>query len=294
VAREARLSRLEELHKRWDEEHAHLKAYVVAMRQKASYNADFASKLRNAVHRLERFENAGPPEALPRPQRISMRLRGGRTGKRALTCTGLALDGLTEPFDLEVFYSERLACLGPNGTGKSHFFRLLAGDDVAHSGTFALGARVFPGHFAQTHEHADLDGRTLTEILRQRYDLSLEGAIASLGRYEMAGARSQRFETLSGGQQARVQILMLELSGATMLLLDEPTDNLDVESAEALEAGLEGYESTVLAVTHDRYFARNFDRFLLFGSDGRVIETTVPVWDDGRTERAGASRRRHQ
>ena len=77
-----------------------------------------------------------------------------------------------------------------------------------------------------------------------------------LDRYELAGAAEQTFETLSGGQQARVQILLLELSGATMLLLDEPTDNLDLASAEALEAGLEAYEGTVIAVTHDRWFAR--------------------------------------
>ena len=77
-----------------------------------------------------------------------------------------------------------------------------------------------------------------------------------LDRYELAHAAEQRFESLSGGQQARFQILLLELSGATLLLLDEPTDNLDVESAEALEDGLEAFEGTVLAVTHDRWFAR--------------------------------------
>ncbi len=78
---------------------------------------------------------------------------------------------------------------------------------------------------------------------------------------------------LSGGQQARFQILLLELSGATLLLLDEPTDNLDVESAEALEEGLDSFDGTVLAVTHDRWFARGFDRYLVFGADGTVYES---------------------
>ena len=96
----------------------------------------------------------------------------------------------------------------------------------------------------------------------------------------------QNFESLSGGQQARFQILLLELSGATLLLLDEPTDNLDVESAEALEEGLEAFEGTVLAVTHDRWFARRFDRFLVFGQDGSVYESDEPVWDEGRVQRA--------
>ena len=81
-------------------------------------------------------------------------------------------------------------------------------------------------------------------------------------------------------------MLLLELSGATLLLLDEPTDNLDVDSAEALEEGLEGYQGTVVAVTHDRWFARSFDRFLVFGSDGSVYSSTEPVWDEARVVRA--------
>jgi len=81
-------------------------------------------------------------------------------------------------------------------------------------------------------------------------------------------------------------VLLLELSGATLLLLDEPTDNLDLESAEALEDALARFEGTVLAVTHDRWFARSFDRFLVFGSDGEVYEADAPVWDEKRVLRA--------
>jgi ATPase subunit of ABC transporter with duplicated ATPase domains len=110
--------------------------------------------------------------------------------------------------------------------------------------------------------------------------------MSALRRYELEGQGDQAFERLSGGQQARFQILLLELEGATALLLDEPTDNLDLESAEALQAGLEAYEGTVLAVTHDRWFARGFDRFLVFGADGVVRETQEPVWDEQRVERS--------
>jgi ATPase subunit of ABC transporter with duplicated ATPase domains len=102
-----------------------------------------------------------------------------------------------------------------------------------------------------------------------------EPAARALDRYELAHASEQKFESLSGGQQARFQIL----------LLDEPTDNLDVESAEALEEGLEAFDGTVLAVTHDRWFARGFDRYLVYGADGSVYESDGPVWDEGRVER---------
>jgi ATPase subunit of ABC transporter with duplicated ATPase domains len=189
------------------------------------------------------------------------------------------------PFDLEVWYSERVAVLGSNGSGKSHFLRLLAGDEVAHSGLARLGARVVPGMFAQTHARPDLAGRTPLEILMTEHALLINEAMSALSRYELTSCARQPFATLSGGQQARLQILLLELAGSTLLLLDEPTDNLDLASAEALQEGLEFYSGTVLAVTHDRWFAKSFDRFMVFGANGEVYEASGPVWDETRVQR---------
>ena len=299
-ARADRHERLEELRRRWDEEHAKLKELVRMYQAKASHNDAMASRLQAARTRLAKFEEAGPPEIPPRDQQISMRLTGGRTGKRALVCEQLELEGLTYPFDFEVWYGDRVAVLGANGTGKSHLLRLLgrggtdpdpallrpAEDDlapVAHSGTARLGARVVPGHFSQTHDRPELAGRTLVEILWEADDrrpsLPLGQAMSILNRYELASRGDVRFEQLSGGQQARFLVVLLELSGVTMLLLDEPTDNLDLASAEALEAGLAGFQGTVIAVTHDRWFTRGFDRFLHLGADGVVREVPQPVWD---------------
>jgi ATPase subunit of ABC transporter with duplicated ATPase domains len=285
-ARRERFARFEELRRRWDEQHARLRQLVHMYRQKAAYNSDMASRLQAAVNRLRRFEEAGPPQEPPREQDIRMRLRGGRTAMRAVTLRGLELTGLMEPFDLEVFHGERVAVLGSNGSGKSHFLRLLAGEPVEHSGEWRLGSRVVPGHFAQTHAHPELAGRTLVDVLWTEHARDRGRAMSALRRYELDRSGDQCFDRLSGGQQARFQILLLELSGATALLLDEPTDNLDLESADALQSALEAFEGTVLAVTHDRWFARTFDRFLLFGSDGTVGETPEPVWDAARVRRA--------
>ncbi|MFG2330525.1 ABC-F family ATP-binding cassette domain-containing protein [Streptomyces sp. NPDC048604] len=285
-ARRERFARFEELKRRWEEKHAQLKKLVVTLRQAAAVSHEMASRYAAAQTRLRKYEEAGPPPEPPREQDIRMRLRGGRTGVRAVTVENLELTGLMKPFSLEIFYGERVAVLGSNGSGKSHFLRLLAGDEsVAHTGTWKLGARVVPGHFAQTHAHPELFGRTLVDILWTEHAKDRGGAMSVLRRYELERQGDQPFDKLSGGQQARFQILLLELAGTTALLLDEPTDNLDLESAEALQDGLESYDGTVLAVTHDRWFAKSFDRFLVFGSDGVVRETSEPVWDERRVER---------
>ncbi|MEU4062225.1 ATP-binding cassette domain-containing protein [Streptomyces wedmorensis] len=285
-ARRERFARFEELKRRWEEKHAQLKKLVVNLRQAAAVSHEMASRYAAAQTRLRKFEEAGPPPEPPREQDIKMRLRGGRTGVRAVTCENLELTGLMKPFSLEIFYGERVGVLGSNGSGKSHFLRLLAGDPtVAHTGDWKLGARVVPGHFAQTHAHPELTGRPLVDILWTEHAKDRGGAMSMLRRYELERQGDQSFDKLSGGQQARFQILLMELAGTTALLLDEPTDNLDLESAEALQDGLEAYDGTVLAVTHDRWFAKSFDRFLVFGSDGVVRETTEPVWDERRVER---------
>jgi ATPase subunit of ABC transporter with duplicated ATPase domains len=240
--------------------------------------------------RLAKFEADGPPPDKPEEQKVRMRLRGGRTGVRAVTCDRLELTGLMQPLSTEIFYGERVGVLGANGAGKSHFLRLLGGEPVTHTGAWKLGARVVPGLFAQTHVHPTWTNRTLLELLwagdDDRPGVDRGRAISVLRRYGLGEQAEQRFGTLSGGQQARFQILLLELSGATLLLLDEPTDNLDVLSAEALEEALEAFDGTVLAVTHDRWFARSLDRFLVFGADGRVYESAEPVFDETRVVRA--------
>ncbi|WP_098731502.1 ATP-binding cassette domain-containing protein [Brevibacterium epidermidis] len=305
-ARRQRFARLDELRRRWDEEHTKLRALVQMYKQKAAYNSDMASRYRAAQTRLVRFEDAGPPKEQPHEQHLAMRLRGGRTGKRVLTCAALELTGLMRPFDFEAWYGDRIAVLGSNGSGKSHFLRLLAAggsdpgpehapvtdmviDPVPHTGIATLGARVRPGWFAQNRGRPDLAGRTLLEILHRgdehRVGMPREDASRALARYELAHAAEQTFDSLSGGQQARLQILLLELGGATMLLLDEPTDNLDLVSAEALQHALSRFEGTVMVVTHDRWFARDFDRFLVFGADGDVYESAEPVWDEARVVR---------
>ena len=279
-ARKARNARFAEILLRWEQEHQRLKDLVRTLQVQAAISPDMANKYHAMQTRLKKFQEVGAPEAPPIEQDVQVGLRGGRTGLRALTFENLALENLTEPFNFEVFFGDRIAVLGKNGSGKSHFLRLISGDEsVKHSGVFKVGARVEIGYFAQTHAHPEFENQSLLEILWQTYSLQLGPAKSVLRRYEIDQQAEQKFSSLSGGQQARFQVLLLELSGSTLLLLDEPTDNLDLASAQSLEAALDRYEGTVITVTHDRWFTRGFSRFLVFGSDGRVFESPEPVFE---------------
>lgn len=274
--REARRSRIDAEFARHQEERRRLKKLLVEYRVRSTISEKFAPRVKETLKRIERHEKVDAPTRI-QDQSIDVRLAGGRTGKRAVRVDELGLHGLTDPFSIEIDAGDRVAVVGPNGTGKSHFLRLLAGGTVDHEGTVRLGANVVPGHFSQTHEHPELEGIPIVDTIA-RGPADRNRAIGALRRYELASAADRSFDTLSGGQQARLQILLLELGGATLLLLDEPTDNLDLESAEALEQGLAAFEGTVISVSHDRWFLKSFDRFLIFDRDGSVVELDEPIF----------------
>lgn len=271
-ARTARNEALGDALARWNAEERRLFQLFKEMKQRASYAESSARKAEVMEARWARWVAAGPPPPPPTTKTVRMRLSGADSGKVALVCEQLELSGLTDPFDLEVHLGDRVAVLGPNGTGKSHLLRLLGGDEtVEHDGTFRLGARVLAGLFHQSDDNPAFAGRTPLAILGDR-DLNEHAALSALGRYGIAECATREVETMSGGQRARLQVLHLELLGVNLLLLDEPTDNLDLQSAEALEAALADFTGTVLAVTHDRWFLRGFDRYLILDADCSVAE----------------------
>ncbi|HET7234948.1 MAG TPA: ATP-binding cassette domain-containing protein [Actinomycetota bacterium] len=281
-ARDARLGRLDEEHRRYQEERSRLTAMVKEMKRKAAYNDGWAKKARSAEHRLERFDVQKAPPTRPETQDVRMRIAGGRTGKIAFRAQGLAIADIVGPFDTEIWFGERIGVIGPNGSGKSHVLRLLSGEPIPHEGAWKLGARVEPALFAQLHERPDLADIEIVTVLRKR-GLTMNEAMGRLTRYELDRAARNPFGLLSGGQQARFQILLMEIDSPTMLLLDEPTDNLDVASADALEEAIRRYQGTVIAVTHDRWFMRMMDRFLFFEKDGSVRELLESPYEDAAT-----------
>ncbi len=276
AAREARQRRLGDAVKRWADEERRLFALMRTFKERARYSSDWARKADAAETRWKRFADSGPPPAPVADQHIRVRMSGADSARKVLTLHEVGLDGLLWPFSDEVRFGERVGIIGPNGGGKTHVMRLLAGEDVAHDGRVVVGPRVSTGFFTQHNVRGDFACRRIIDIAMDRVG-ALEGAMGALARYGLAEAARRPFETLSGGQRARLEVLCLELEGHNLLLLDEPTDNLDIDSSQALEAALEGFEGTVVVVSHDRAFLRQMDRFLMMLHDGTVL--ALPDFD---------------
>ena len=268
-AREKRQALLGDAVKRWDQEERRLFKHMKVMKARAASNFKNATKANAAETRWEKFVAKGPPPPPVPDQQITVALRGADSARRVVNMVDVAIGDLFFPFSDEVHFGERVGLIGPNGTGKTHLLRALAGEIEADEGTIGLGPRTSIGTFSQINDRPDFLGREALDIVRERVTEEVK-AMKALGRYGLATHARQEFETLSGGQKARLEILCMELEGHNVLLLDEPTDNLDIESSEALEQALDSFVGTVIAVSHDRAFLEGLDRFVMINDDGAV------------------------
>ncbi|MEY2940064.1 MAG: ABC-F family ATP-binding cassette domain-containing protein [Ilumatobacteraceae bacterium] len=268
-ARERRQELLGDHLKRWQEEERRLFHHMKIMKQRAAQNFKNATKANAAETRWEKFVAAGPPPPPVPDQQIYVRLRGADAARRVARLENVSIDGLFEPFTEEIYHGERIGLIGPNGTGKTHLLKVLSSEREPETGKIAFGPRTSVGVFTQVNNRPDFLGRECLDIVCDRISEE-ERAMKTLARYGLRNNARQKFETLSGGQKARLEILRLEIEGHNVLLLDEPTDNLDIESSEALEKALDGFEGTVIAVSHDRTFLAQFDRFVMITDSGDV------------------------
>jgi len=270
-ARAARQEQLGDALKQWNDEERRLFHHMKIMKQRAAQNFKNATKANAAETRWEKFVKAGPPPPPVPDQQIHVRFRGADSARRVVKFESVGIDDLFLPFSDEIHFGERLGLIGPNGTGKTHLLAAILGAAATETPGITFGPRTSVGMFTQVHDRPEFKGRQCIDIVRDRL-VEEEKSMGALARYGLRNQARQEFQTLSGGQKARLEILMLELAGHNVLLLDEPTDNLDIESSEALEQALDGFEGTVIAVSHDRTFLARLDRFVMITDDGLVWE----------------------
>jgi ATP-binding cassette subfamily F protein 3 len=218
-------------------------------------------------------------EASERPvmnrEKIKLSFDSDRSGVKVLEVkdVGKAIDGrvLFAPFNMIVHYRERVGIVGANGSGKTTLLKTIVGLQSQGSGSVKIGPSVVMGYYAQEQDTLPLD-RTPLEYVRGIKPMTEQHGIGILRRLLFTYRDMHNgIRHLSGGEKSRLQIARLMLTDANFLVLDEPTNNLDIASIEVLEAALEDFDGTILAVSHDRYFLDKIvHRIIEIGPDAQV------------------------
>ncbi len=223
------------------------------------------------LKRIERIERIDRP--LLERRRMALKLEGWRGSDKVLELRDVAkvfpaADGNGDKIvllslNLLIRRGERVGLIGPNGAGKSVLFRIILGQEEATDGQVLVGPSIKIGYYAQQHETLD-PSRTLIETVRLAAPRTESDAVAFLGKFLFSYQQARSLvSTLSGGERSRLQLALLTLTAPNFLMLDEPTNNLDIASAEVLEAALADFTGSALIISHDRYFLdRVVDRIL--------------------------------
>lgn len=224
---------------------------------------------------LDRMVKVEKPEALP--DSISFSFSSAlESGNDVLSVKSLSkayeTNTLFSDLSFEIKKNDRYLIIGANGSGKSTLLQILAQNTVQDSGTFRFGYNVKMGYYDQ-HQHLNEENTVLEEIWAES-DLNHTQIRSLLAAFLFRGDDVfKKVSVLSGGERARLVLAKLMQKKVNLLLLDEPTNHLDIESREALENALMGFDGTVIAVSHDRYFINKLaTRILSFEGDGKVFE----------------------
>lgn len=181
---------------------------------------------------------------------------------------------LLNEVNLKLEYGEKVGLIGPNGTGKTTFLKMVLGMEQPGKGRIRLGYEVYPGYFSQLEKAEDLSGTPFSQVMSAA-DLDNTEARTLLGRFLFRGDDVfKEMVDLSGGERRRLGLIKLMLSKANFLILDEPTNHLDLDSIEVVEQALTQYPGTVLIVSHDRYFLNKLANRYIALENGRFYSFT--------------------
>jgi len=199
---------------------------------------------------------------------------------------------LIDRFDGRIMRGDRLGIIGPNGAGKSTLLKTLVGERPPDGGELRVGNSIRVAYYDQQLAQVPLDSTLYDTIHELRPQWERRLIQGHLGRFGFSGDEVQRrAATLSGGERARVALAMLMLTQANLLVLDEPTNHLDVETIEVLEDAIEGYEGTVILVSHDRAMLRALANrvWVLHDRHITVFDGTFEEWELASVEREHAA-----
>jgi ATP-binding cassette subfamily F protein 3 len=257
IQRAERLSQQQAAHEKQQQSIAHMQRYIDRFRAKASK----AKQAQSRIKALEKMQLIAPAH-IDSPFRFEFREPEAMPSsliRLEQVSTGYGDRVVLEGVDFSMIPGERIGLLGLNGAGKSTFIKLLAGDLPAFDGEITRARQLRIGYFAQ-HQVEQLDLEASPLLILQRLDpgLSERQIRAFLGGFNFRAEKVlQRTGTFSGGEKARLVLALLLWQRPNLLLLDEPTNHLDLEMRLALNQALQGFEGSVILVSHDRHLLRS-------------------------------------
>jgi ATP-binding cassette subfamily F protein 3 len=285
IEKQLRLLRQQQRYEAQQKEIARIEAAIARFEEWAHrvVNERHARQARSRKKMLERMDKIDKP--ILERRAMGLELNGWRGSNKVLevidldkvfpVVNGDGGDVILAGLNLLVWRGERVGLVGPNGAGKTVLFRVILGQEPLDGGEIKIGPSVKVGTYAQEHETLDY-GRTLIDTVRLAAPVSENAAVSFLGRFLFTYEQARGLVgNLSGGERSRLQLALLMLSDANFLMLDEPTNNLDIRSAEVLEEALAEFEGTLLLISHDRYFL------------DRVVDRVVELDDGALTEYVG-------
>jgi ATP-binding cassette, subfamily F, member 3 len=293
VQRETELTVLRSQVERQEKQRAQTMAFIERFRAKATKARQVQSRLK-LLDKQERLE-------LPE-ERATVRFSfpaAPRSGREVVK-----LDALSKSYGDKAVYrglsgqllrGDRVAVIGLNGAGKTTLLKLIAGETAPDEGTATLGHNVQFGYFAQHHTEALEPTRTILEEVAQLVPTQPQSWVRSiLGSFLFSGDDvDKKIGVLSGGERARVALAKLLVVPSNLLLMDEPTNHLDLDSAEALIEALQGYDGTLLFVSHNRSFVNGLATQVWEVKDGK-LDPQPGNLDDWQRRRAEEAERQAQ
>lgn len=232
--------------------------------------------------RLKSYDRMLNEDQKQREERLEIFIPNGpRLGNKVIEATGLSKSfgkkKLFEGLSFALPPAGIVGVIGPNGAGKTTLFRLIMGQETPDAGTFQVGETVKIAYVDQRH-HDLLPEKTVYEVISQGTESFRMGgrdvnARAYLSKFNFTGAdQEKRIGVLSGGERNRLHLAMALKEEGNVILLDEPTNDIDVNTLRALEEGLEDFAGCAVVVSHDRWFLdRICTHILSFEGDGKVV-----------------------
>lgn len=288
---------LEQKNKRIEQEQKQEEAFAKALKQELEWvRKNQKGQQAKSKSRLQRFEELNSKEFQQRNETAEIYIPpGSRLGNKVIEVNNISKSFgdrlLYENLSFTVPPMAIVGIIGPNGAGKTTLFNMITGKDKPDTGTVEVGESVKVAYVGQVRDELD-DKKTVWEEVSDGLDMITVGEYttpsrAYIGRFNFKGQDQQKLVgSLSGGERNRLQLAKTLKQGANVLLLDEPSNDLDVETLRALEDAVEVFPGTVMVVSHDRWFLDRIATHIL------AFEDEGPIWFDGNYSEFEAYRKK--